>query len=350
MKTLMLMLFAAAPALAQTPPPPLLPPTPVVPAKDKPADPAKPPEPKKPGTGSLDESLDVALRHNADLQAADAKVKLAAAELNRVRHGVMSKLTAAHADLKTAKALVEAAELGLAEAEKVYKIGTVGATEVTAARTARVKAQAEVTRLENEIKSLRGDSPAVELRPYSVELHAYRPKDSPAALSAAAEWMRRAQIDLVGVAPPAAPVCPGIPTAINCAACHGVPGSAVKTSMADRIRKFLDAEVKVEGAAAVEGYDLFGAVGFVEKSAKSDVPLHFLIKKQPADKISLPPGKIPVGACLQAIEDALPDVRFVVREYGILVTSKDRVPDGAMRAVEFWKKGDDKPKTPSPGK
>jgi hypothetical protein len=27
----------------------------------------------------------------------------------------------------------------------------------------------------------------------------------------------------------------------------------------------------------------------------------------------------------------------VVRDYGLLVTSKDRVPEGAVRAVDFWK-------------
>lgn len=47
---------------------------------------------------------------------------------------------------------------------------------------------------------------------------------------------------------------------------------------------------------------------------------------------------IPLGAGLQALEDVVPDVRFVVCDYGILVTAKDA--DAAatyISANEFWR-------------
>ena len=47
-------------------------------------------------------------------------------------------------------------------------------------------------------------------------------------------------------------------------------------------------------------------------------------------------GELPVGAWLQMFEDSVPDLRMVVREYGILVTTKDRVPQGALTVQDFW--------------
>ena len=48
-------------------------------------------------------------------------------------------------------------------------------------------------------------------------------------------------------------------------------------------------------------------------------------------------GKLSVGAWLQAIEDSDPNVTIVVREYGLLVAPKDRVPAGAIGVSELWK-------------
>ena len=49
---------------------------------------------------------------------------------------------------------------------------------------------------------------------------------------------------------------------------------------------------------------------------------------------------MPVGAVLQSFEDQAPEIRIVVREYGLLVTTADRIPEGATRAVDFWKAGE----------
>ena len=51
--------------------------------------------------------------------------------------------------------------------------------------------------------------------------------------------------------------------------------------------------------------------------------------------LSLP--KVPLVAAMQAIEDFWPDIRFVVREYGIFVTTKGSPVDlESISAVDFW--------------
>ena len=40
---------------------------------------------------------------------------------------------------------------------------------------------------------------------------------------------------------------------------------------------------------------------------------------------------------MQVLEDFVPDVRFVVRDYGVLVVKSDRVPSGAVPVHDFWK-------------
>ena len=46
----------------------------------------------------------------------------------------------------------------------------------------------------------------------------------------------------------------------------------------------------------------------------------------------------PLGAVIQAIEDQSPQISFVVRDYGILVTTKDSPADlDGISAVDFWR-------------
>ena len=44
-----------------------------------------------------------------------------------------------------------------------------------------------------------------------------------------------------------------------------------------------------------------------------------------------------VFAWMEAIEDSDPNIRLVVRDYGLLLTTKAGVPDRALRVQELWK-------------
>src|SRR5262249_23920076 len=49
--------------------------------------------------------------------------------------------------------------------------------------------------------------------------------------------------------------------------------------------------------------------------------------------------RVPLGAVLQWFEDNF-TIRFVLRDYGIVVSERTRVPPGAMSVIDFWKHED----------
>jgi hypothetical protein len=91
------------------------------PAKKSPATKAPP----KPEPGSLEDTLEKALRNSADIKASEAKVREAEAELNKVRHQVLTKATAVHNDLSLAKRMLTLLEAGFREQERLFELKTV---------------------------------------------------------------------------------------------------------------------------------------------------------------------------------------------------------------------------------
>jgi hypothetical protein len=124
-------------------------------------------------------------------------------------------------------------------------------------------------------------------------------------------------------------------------------------SLAERLRKALDAEVKV----AFKGVRF----GDVLTNLQNQVPGLVFRNLLERYKDGNPPVTIevkepmPVRALLQALEDELPPlaleggredpVRFVVRDYGILVTAQSKVPPGAVLLHNFAR-----PESPGPDK
>jgi hypothetical protein len=273
--------------------------------KDAPA--AK--EASKPAPGSLEDTLEKALRNSADIKAAEAKVRDAEAELNRVRQQVLTKATALHADLNLAKRMLAVAEQTLAAVERGAVLK--GAENILTAQAMVEKHRGEVEKLETELKSLRGE--------FALKL-------SSAAFSPDAGQMWAAMSDgsvrvwdvATGAQISKAPAAP--------------PAAGVKTPMLERIKKLLDQEVTFE----VDNVPVADALKALLERAGSDIPLRVLLASDQAVPIVLK-GKLTIGAWIEAIEDSDPDIRLVVRDYGLLLTTKDRRPEGALSVHDLWK-------------
>src|SRR5438067_4305731 len=110
-----LSLCAAAAAPTQQPTPP------AAPAANPPGD-ATRRAPEKP---TLEDILAAALRHNPDIRVAEAKLREAEAELNRVRLSVIQKMTRLHQELQHARAEADQAEKNLARLQELKKKGYV---------------------------------------------------------------------------------------------------------------------------------------------------------------------------------------------------------------------------------
>jgi outer membrane efflux protein len=288
-------------------------------------------EPAKPAPGSLEDTLEKSLRNSADIKAAEAKVHEAEAELNRVRQQVLTRATALHSDLNLAKRMLVVAEQSLATQEQLRKQGQVGVEGILAAQAMVEKHRGEVEKLEAELKSLRGEF-AISQHRGNIHSVAFSP-DGRLIAGTDPEgevriWDARDGSVLSGL-----DTAPWYTTTKT-------PG--VQAPMADRVRKFLDAEVSFEELLKTTKGDFsWGALlSSLQAITKSDIPIH-KVQNVAGQKLGIDfdaKGTLPVGAVLQSFEDRDSEIRIVVREYGLLITPKDRVPEGALRVVDFWKK------------
>jgi hypothetical protein len=81
---------------------------------------------------------------------------------------------------------------------------------------------------------------------------------------------------------------------------------------------------------------------------KEAIPIRMMNKTDDAVYQDNLQGQIQIGALIQAIEDGdEKNLAIVVRDYGLLVTTKDRVPEGAVRALDLWKANDGKKPEPT---
>ena len=312
------------------------------PKKDTPAK----KEPAKPAPGSLEDTLEKALRNSADIKAAESKVRDAEVELNRVRQQVLTRATAVHSDLNLAKRMLAVAETGLLAARNTSaRVGPDGKGDAIAAQTQAIlaaeamveKHRGEVEKLETELKSLRGEFAikAVgvqwldELYPDAIYFNG---KNATGTVQI---------FDPVGVT-----YFGDLKSAWMNPAAGPAKAAAVQAPMAERVRRWLDQEFK----GAFIGAPITTALDALRTQSGSEVPVRIALHGQRKDdaKIDME-GTMPIGAWLQVIEDTDPEVRILVRDYGLLVTTKDRIPEGAARAVDFWKAKETKPREEKKG-
>jgi FecR-like protein len=315
-----LWMVASGPAEGQPPPPPVTPPAPAVP-------------PKPPGVvvedgltrtrpGTLEEMLTEALRNNPDVRVAESKLREAEAQLNRARMQVMQKAVALRAALdaqqgavKEAEAVLKAAELKAKRMGELLKHNAIDAAlhdEVVAgveiARQKLLAAKTRTAELDGEVSFLLGKHRArfiISLAPTDAKAHG---ED--------AVWVERVTREL----------------AFDKHALHVMEWhlKVAPGSTADRIRKALDKPVRVD----IKGKPL----AEVLKQFQSAHGVNFVIaaKKLGETTVTVQSEEMPLGAVLEMIEDVA-GIRFAVRDYGVLATSAEPLPTGAVPLYTFWK-------------
>jgi hypothetical protein len=257
---------------------------------------------KKAEAGSLEEMLDKALRDNPDIRAAEARVQDAEAECNRVRQQIIAKIVGLRNDIELAQKMLQTAQ---AMERFVRPPNSTKADTLTAVATVE-KQKAEVTRLEADLKAVLGSYAQV------------KGGSSGSATLSGSVTGSGSYIDLKG-------------------ARLTLSGSTlnfdlVQTPMAERIMAALEKPVKLD---SVKEAFCFSVLDTLMKKAGDDVPFRILGNLSNTT-ISFSAGEMPLSAWLDLIED-FTEVRFVVRDYGILATLKGRVADGALSIHEFRK-------------
>jgi hypothetical protein len=292
------------------------------------ADPAPPAaEPKKPAeTVTLEDVLTAALRSNPDLRVAEAKVHEAEAELQRVRVQVIQKMVKLQSDLQSQREQLKTAEENYRRSQELFSKGFAAGGDLQASRAALEKAKSDLAGSEAQVPYILG----------------------PSARKAAP-----------GDGKPQT-LCPALQTQNalaegNCLSCHTVqpglakltaahwihspssPARLPKTRASEAIRKVLDGPMPLREQAEKP---LKAVVQELQRASGDAFPYLLQAGDKEAAPVAVLKGTPSLGAYLLAVEDMLPDVRFVVREYGLLVTTRDRLPDGAVTLRAFLQQGD----------
>jgi hypothetical protein len=235
-----------------------------------------------------DQALARALENHPDIVAAKAKLALAEAELYGKRMEVSRQVLGLYGNLRMLEAQVEAAQAALhlskAEFERTNAAAAAGALDQAtknkmeaAVRTAEatlVQAVGQREQAEKELRLLIGAAPPAKERASPNE--AARP---------ARQTLQGPIVDIW-----------------KTAAEKSITLEFVDMPLEEMLRFFSD-ETRIKFS--------------LQRPALEEIGL------EPTTTISLSTNEVPLRAALQGFEDAYPDLQFVLRDYGVLLTTKE---------------------------
>jgi hypothetical protein len=278
---------------------------------------------KKPATtkSALEAVLSEALRNNPDLRVASARLQEAEAVLFRTRLLVVQKVVAAQRTVEQAQAAVKLASTDLERARRLYRTGSLTERVLRQTEVKLVQGKATLANAESELAYQLGKTPSAEAkadkradadRQYRENVYFYYRRLGGAATARGYEENR--------LPPPA----------------------LVRGAMADKLRKALDRKVSYKFSSA-------GPADVLRAFQKDNPGIHFKIAPGSAgERMTATLKDVPLRAALQLLEDSMNGCRFAVREYGLLLAPKDKIPPGAVLLDEFGKAGKGSGDKPAP--
>jgi hypothetical protein len=232
---------------------------------------------------TLDQSLTQAMDKNPGIIATTAKLAMAEAELRNARFEVARQLVACWNGIRDQ-------ERALAIAEEQVKSAEAGPDEYrfNAAKVALIDAKAKLERARSELQFLTGQTPA--------------------AVSGS--------------------------VSSDCATtAFRVPLQIPRGPLVEKVRRALNAPTKFE----FFNLPLFAVADYLKDYNKIEIQIDSEIISDKTPITSNLSG-LSLGAALEAWDDKFHKLKFVVRDYGILVTSPERAKqEGYMPVVEFFR-------------
>jgi hypothetical protein len=331
--------------------------TPADPASANPIKRASPATPEKPKPSELEQMLTEALVNNPDIRVAEAKLREAEAELNRVRLQVLQKVSTLHHAIQTQEATLAMVERQMAAARSRVdqdKTGLLLAQEKAKSASLQAELPAVLGRAPQRASSGKKDSESGESSPKNFVQLFDVDNDWRSWLTANTWWRRDACVSCHdggawGTHGMFRWSKAGDPHLFMhwAEAARQSPGQSAPGTMADKIHKALDRSVTID----IKNKSFSEALKIFEEKAPG-VPFHTVLPNQPFDgiPINLHLEQVPLGSALQALEDTFytgSSLRLAVRDYGILVTTRGLLPAGATPLNIFWKGHTDQEKPKS---
>lgn len=273
--------------------------------------PSTPKETKLTKKSELELALEEALKNNPDLRVAVAKAAEADAQLVRARAQVVQKVVAAYQVIDKAKATLAAAEATLARMQKLRSQtkGVVAEADYEAAVASVAQAKASLAAAQSELDYLTGKGKHAEK---ASRLYSKLDRDD-------AEKVIRVYGHL-----------------------SDLVTEQAKGPAADRIRKALGKK----GRFIIKDLTAREVLKSIQTEAeRSGIHVQANTKGDAWDqKVTATFDDVPLSTVLQLLEDTLENHHVVIRDYGLLVVPRDKLPHGAVTMAAFLQS---KPADPS---
>jgi hypothetical protein len=316
---------------------------------------------KPPGPPDLEDAMAKALKNNVEIRSAEAKVRAAEAELDRVQQQVLGKISMTTAELKGIQAILAETQVRLETVKRLRASGkgVISDLELGEASIAVAKYSGEVDCKQAELDVLLGNlpvgtkkadyrstivSPPV-LRSYAV--HNQNAADVVKVLQGLYKESPTLRLSPIGtnqlMAYAPAAVQEEIAKAI--AASSGLAGPVPEMPAVLKDPGFIRAMGKTVKINFTQGESVRAVLDFLSQSTKDEgVNLLLFAGKPPVDEmpaitLSQP---INVAAALLLIEDST-NIRFVVRDYGVVGMRSDAIPSDAILLRDIVKQMPSKP-------
>ena len=287
--------------------------------------------------GTLEDILAQALNNNPDIRVAEAKMREAEAEFNRVKLQVTQKVVAQQREIEACKDALKYAQANYDRMQALLRTGAGTAEGIGSAEAKLQQAKAELARAEADLPYLLGSpfqatlsleywklrTPRMEeaLDPKTNEeiretLKRAFPKSNVPIQEPKHKWIVQEHI-----------LAPGEFGLANRIDSRHAP---IPEGMATKIHTALDKPVHVD----FNQVPLKDILDFLQQAVGFNVvnQIHF-------DNVRINlrlTDPVPLGAIFQCLEDQH-EWRFVVREYGIVAAHAGHVPPGAISLQAFWK-------------
>ena len=273
----------------------------------------KPDKVAAPKKSALEDALDLALKNNPDLRVAASKLALAEAELSRTRLQITQKVAAAYADVEVARATSKEMERQLARLRQVEN--SVSQAEIRNAEGQLSASKAKLAAAERELTHLQGKGGRDEKTSRARMAEFYNRTGHPETAKLF-DYDGQGKLDIF--------------TYNSANSATFVLFTTLKTDGSDKLRKALEKPVTLSG----EKMCLSDYLALVKKTGGFGIQVD---AKDPAWKetVDFDFKDVTVGGMLQFLEDSLPNHRIVVRHYGLLIATREKVPERAVTLTAF---------------
>ena len=295
--------------------------------------------PAAPKKSALEEALEQALKNNPDLRVAASKLALAEAELSRTRLQITQKVAAAYAETLSERAVVAEMERQVKVAQSLHAKGGIPREELSKAELQFTERKAKFAAAQRELDNLQGKGSRDEKQRRAAIAEFYRRTGH---LEAAAFYDKlqgervRAGTEL------------SIATGASFLDYDGdgrLDLFIVKTDATDKLRQTLQKKATL----TVREMSLAALLAQVRKTA-GGINIQANTKGEAwKETINFDFEDVTIGGMLQFLEDNLTGHKIIVREYGLLIVPKAKVPPGAVTLTAFLATSDEKPKATPTG-